>query len=193
MLRTHPPNAEAGQQLVTFIQSLHSEGDPQVHRLMDEMRKVAHQLYRLSETSLETADLSYAQYRVLMGLYFNEWLGNTDGLNPSEISERQGTSRNTISALIRGLEEAGLIERDLDRHDRRRFNIRLTEAGRDKVRAHANQHMRLVANIFAVLSSDELETLGRLLNKLNQCAQSIRDDMMSDITSSSGGSHANSR
>jgi DNA-binding MarR family transcriptional regulator len=189
MLRTQAADKETGHQLLAFAQSLYAEGDPRVHRLMDELRKVSHQLYRLSETSLEESHLSYAQFRVLMTLLFNEWRGQMQGLNPSEISENQGTSRNTISALIRDLEEKGLIERQLDHDDRRRFNIRLTEAGRGKVRDHARQHMQFVATLFAVFDSDELDTLGSLLGRLNQCAQTVRDE----FAHTQGGSHASSR
>lgn len=187
-MRIQPPDNETRHQLLAFAESLYAEGDPRVHRLMDELRKVAHQLYQLSENSLDETDLSYAQYRVLMNLLFNEWRGNTQGVNPSEISANQGTSRNTISALIRGLEEGGLIERQLDQVDRRRFYIRLTDAGRSKVRDHARQHMQLVANLFAVFNSDELDTLGSLLGRLNQCAQAVRDEIPPH-----GGSHASSR
>lgn len=188
---THVPPAdnERRHQLQAFAVALYSAGDPQAVRLMDELRKVAHQLYRLSEASLETADLSYAQYRVLMHLLFNEWLGNAEGLNPSEISTHQGTSRNTISALIRSLEDAGLIARELDQDDRRRFYIRLTEAGRQKAREHANRHMQLVSDIFAVLSPDEMNTLSSLLQKLNECAGAIQKE----ATSSAGGYHASNR
>jgi DNA-binding MarR family transcriptional regulator len=189
MKNPHAAKREFGHQLLAYAETLYSDGDPRAIRLMDELRKVAHQLYQLNETSLEAADLSYAQYRVLMSLSFNEWMGNDAGLNPSEISARQGTSRNTISALIRSLEDSGLIERQLDRDDRRRFYIRLTETGRQIVRDHANRHMQLAANIFAVLNSDELDTLSELLHKLNQCAQVIREEK----SSSSGGSHASNR
>ena len=189
MLRPPSPDDDTQHQSVSFAESLYAEGDPRVHRLMDELRKVAHQLYRLSESSLDESSLSYAQFRVLMTLLFNEWRGNMQGVNPSAISENQGTSRNTISALIRGLEEGGLIERQLDEDDRRRFYIRLTEAGRHKVREHARQHMQFVATLFAVFNSEELDTLGSLLGRLNQCAQSVRDER----TVSHGGSHASSR
>lgn len=188
-MRNQKATKETGHQLVAFAESLYGEGDPRVHRLMDELRKVAHQLYRLSENSLEESNLSYAQYRILMTLLFNEWRGNTKGLNPSEISDTQGTSRNTISALLRGLEEEGLLERQLDDDDRRRFYIRLTEAGRGKVRDHARQHMQFVASTFAVFTSEELETLGSLLGRLNHCAQAVRDE----IATTHGGSHASSR
>jgi DNA-binding MarR family transcriptional regulator len=92
-------------------------------------------------------------------------------LNPSEISERHGVSRNTVSALIRTLEEDGLVARSLDPDDRRKFNITLTENGRSLVTGHARQHFQTISQCFGTLSSEEQETLRQLLNKLNTQAQ----------------------
>lgn len=168
-------SSEFRQQLMAFAETLYRDGDPRAIHLMDEMRMVSHQIYQLGETSLQASGLSYAQYRILMGLAFNEWRGNAEGLNPSEISEQQGTSRNTISALIRTLEEEGLIARHLDHEDRRRFNIHLTEAGRQRIRDHTEQHIQLVGAIFAALTPEEMEALSGLLRKLNRCIVSIKD------------------
>jgi DNA-binding MarR family transcriptional regulator len=120
-------------------------------------------MYRLGETSLNEAGFSSAQYHVLMSLLFNEWLGNHDGMNPSEISSQQGTGRNTVSALIRSLEEDGLIERRLDERDRRRFNIGLTDTGRQRVRQQANGYMRFADDIFTAFTPEEMETFSALL------------------------------
>jgi DNA-binding MarR family transcriptional regulator len=132
-------------------------------------------MYRLGEASLDEAGFSYAQYRVLMSLLFDEWLGNPDGMNPSAISAQQGTGRNTVSALIRGLEEDGLIERRLDKTDRRRFNIALTDVGRQRIREHASRHMAFVSHLFAAFSAEEMATLSALLEKLNDCAQAFKE------------------
>ena len=101
-----------------------------------------------------------------MSLMFCREAEGRNGLTPSEISERQGTSRNTISALIRDLEADGLIERHLDKRDRRKFNIRLTEAGYTRVRDHASKHLWIISACFNQLSPKEQETLSHLLNKL---------------------------
>ena len=151
---------------VNLIQSLNPDIDPGAIRLMDEMRRVSHNLYQIGEISLAASGLSYAQYRILMSLFFCERMEGRDELNPSEISERQGTSRNTISALIRNLEDEGLIERHLDKEDRRKFNIRLTEAGRSLVSEHASRHMSIIAGCFSTLTGDEQEALSQILNKL---------------------------
>jgi DNA-binding MarR family transcriptional regulator len=162
-------------QWLEFVQAMHPDIDPRAVRLMDEMRLAAHALYQVGEHSLVDTGLSYAQYRILASLLFCEWTGDQTGLNPSEISAHQGTSRNTISALIRSLEDDGLIERRLDDEDRRRFNIRLTESGRRKVLDHANHHMQTANQIFAVLSVEEQEILSKLLHAINQRALAVKE------------------
>ena len=83
-----------------------------------------------------------------MHLFFAEQMGGRGELNPSEISSRQGVSRNTTSSLIRNLEDEGLSERRLDPDDRRRFNISLTEDGRSLVTEYARQHLATIGQQF---------------------------------------------
>lgn len=151
-----------------FISDLSPRTTPETFRLMGLLRHVSHSLYQASEHSLHEAGLSYAQYRLLMGLLFCESAENRPSLNPSEISRMQGTSRNTISALIRSLEEDGLIERALDPHDRRKFNIQLTEAGRHHVRSHAHRHIDMVNDAFSTFDQQEIDQLTFLLDKLSR-------------------------
>ena len=153
-----------------FVQTRHPDIDPESIQLMDEMRQVCHLLRQMGENSLATAGLSYAKYRLLMDLMISEDYENKGGLNPSEISERQGTGRNTISALIRDLEDDGFIERTLDLQDRRKFNIRLTDAGREKVRQHSKNHLTTIANCFDILDQDEKNYLAGLMTRLRNNA-----------------------
>lgn len=163
------------RQWSAFMEASHPEINTQAAHLLDDFRLVSHQLYRLSETNLEESGLSYAQYGVLMNLRFCEWSGKCDGLNPSEISAKQGTSRNTISSLIRSLEENGLIERQLDMDDRRRFNIHLTDAGREKTIHQSSDHVELINQLFAVLTTEEMEIFSTLLEKLSQRARILKE------------------
>jgi DNA-binding MarR family transcriptional regulator len=163
-----PAESHKRRQWISFIQSLNPDTDAEAVRLMDELRRVSHQLHQIVEDSLGAAGLSSAKYRLLMGLLFSEEFEDRAKLNPSEISAREGTSRNTISSLIRDLEEDGLIERQPDRNDRRKINISLTHAGRDIVRNHASQHLGIIALCFDVLDAVEREKLSDLLIKLNQ-------------------------
>lgn len=161
-----PSPQEKRARWLAFVAQLNPEADPGTIRLSGLLHRVAHALYQLSEGSLTEANLSYAQYRLLMQLMFSEQFEACGGLNPSEISERQGISRNTVSALIRNLEAEGLIARQLDEQDRRRFLIRLTDAGRDKVRNHANHHFGMLHACFDGLSQAEQAQMSETLEKL---------------------------
>lgn len=153
-----------------FIISLQPTSDPKSVGLMEQMRLVSHALYQIGESSVTAVGLSYAKYRLLLGLLYAEEVEDRSELNPSEISQRQGTSRNTISSLIRDLEDDGLIARHLDQNDRRKFNICLTEKGRDLVRQHASQHMQTISACFHTLTPTEQETLSQLLTKVGEQA-----------------------
>jgi DNA-binding MarR family transcriptional regulator len=183
-------NDQQREEWIDFIHAQHPEIDPRALRLMDEIRRVSHLLYQIGETSVASADLSYAQYRILMMLFFRERAGQTDGLNPSEISDRSGTSRNTISSLIRTLEEDGYVERELDSADRRKFNILLSDSGRSLVVDNIGRHMQIVDQIFSILSSDELDQLSQQLHRLNDRALAYKE---ATATAELGGSYATSR
>lgn len=157
---------EKRQKWMQFMQNFYPEINPQTIRLMDELGFISRSIYHMGGQSVEDAGLTFAQYRVLMHLFFAEEMGERAELNPSEISERQGVSRNTISALIRNLEDEGMVERRLDPDDRRRFNISLTERGRSAVRQHAHSHLEMIDQCLRVLRPDEQVTLLALLQRL---------------------------
>lgn len=154
------------QKWIQFMQEFSPQIDPQTIRLMDELVYVSRAIYHMGEESVEDAGLSFAQYRVLMHLFFAEQMGERTELNPSEISDRQGVSRNTMSSFIRNLEDEELVERRLDPDDRRRFNISLTDAGRDVVRQHTRRHLETIDHFFGALRSDEQLELLKLLQQL---------------------------
>ncbi|MEW5987224.1 MAG: MarR family transcriptional regulator [Chloroflexota bacterium] len=170
MPTTKPPpfDRQKREQWLAFVQTLSPAADPRTIRLIGLLHRTGHALARVGETSLSAAGLSYAQYRLLMSLLFCEQFEGQAALNPSEISERQGISRNTASALISKLEAEGLIERELDQADRRKFIIRLTPAGRELVRDHASQHFHTIHQCFHVLTPEEQETMSQLLERLNE-------------------------
>ena len=171
-----PPTEEQRKKWVAFMQMVAPDVNPRAIQLMDQMRMVAHALYQLGELSVNASGLSYAKMRLLIGLLYSaEVEGRADGVNPSEISERQGTSRNTISSLIRDLEEEGLIQRTLDPDDRRRFNIQLTDAGRELVLTHVNRHLHVLGDCFDVLDAPRQETLAQLLADLGMKVDETRE------------------
>lgn len=168
--------SEKREKWIALLQEMQADVDPNIVRLMDNMRQVSHALYQLSESSLTSAGLTFARFRLLMDLLISAQLDGREELNPSEISERLGISRNTVSTLIRELEQDGLIERQLDHSDRRRFNIRLTSSGQNLVRENASQHYHIISGCFEALTTKEQESLNKILTKLGTSIRAAREE-----------------
>jgi DNA-binding MarR family transcriptional regulator len=121
--------------------------------------------------AVETRDcgengLSGPRWGLLMRLMAEEMRGNPQGVTPTSLSRFQSVSKNTISALLRGLEEQGFIRRALDPADYRIFRIQLTEAGRELVQSMASQRIGHLNQMVSGLSAAEREQLVALLAKL---------------------------
>ena len=82
---------------------------------------------------LRQLGLSDARLGLLVRVYLEEAISGGDPTCPTHLSRHQQVSKNTISALLRGLEEQGLIERSLDNEDRRSFRVRRSPTGRSLV------------------------------------------------------------
>lgn len=167
MTQLKRPTKEQQEQWRCFWQTLSPETDPRTMRLVGLLHRTAHTLGQISENGLTEAGLSYAQYRILMLLLFAEQFDNLTAMNPSELSERQGITRNTVSSLIANLEKEGFIERELDREDKRRFLIKITARGRELVHTYARQHFHMMDDCLTTLTAEEKETVSQILEKLN--------------------------
>jgi len=120
----------------------------------------------IADHHLQAAGLSAPRFRLLVWLHVEEMRGNKQGISPSQLSHFQHVTKNTVSSLLASLEEQGLIERALSREDRRKFNIRLSDAGRELICSILPQHSTFVAETLACLTVQEQATLVKLLHKL---------------------------
>jgi DNA-binding MarR family transcriptional regulator len=135
--------------------------------LFHRLKAVGHLVSHLLGEYRQDGKLSQARMRLLIRLMIDNQMGIASGLQPSELSRYLGVSRNTVSALLNGLEEQGLIERHLHPTDRRQFLIRITPAGYDLVHTRAPQFAAFIASLFEDLSPDERKILLNLLDKLH--------------------------
>jgi long-chain acyl-CoA synthetase len=80
-------------------------------------------LGRQVEIALAAIDLTTAQYRTLTQL--------GDGAEASSsLAAKLAVSRPTVTAVVEGLVERGLVDRRHSAEDRRRVSVNLTESGR---------------------------------------------------------------
>ncbi len=137
-----------------------------------ELVRLIHMLGNLyaseAENQVNGVAMSGPRWRLLLRLFMEELHGQTEGLAPSYLSRCQNVSKNTISVLLRGLEEHGWVERTLDPEDRRVFRMRLTPAGRDLIRTSAPERLAHLNALVDDLSAEERTQLIRLLSKLHR-------------------------
>jgi DNA-binding MarR family transcriptional regulator len=93
------------------------------------------------------------------------------GMRLSELSQRMMVSNGNITGLVDRLVEQRLLDRQTAPDDGRAQLVKLTPEGRRSFRAMAAAHEAWIAELFAGLSSGEIETLMRLLGKAKLSAR----------------------
>ena len=111
-------------------------------------------------------ELSGPRMGILMRLMAEEDMGNSQGVNPTRLSHYQNVKKNTVSSLISGLEEQGLVERTINPEDKRGFNIRLTRLGREIITASMPERICFLNQVTAGLTDSEKKQMIGLLIKL---------------------------
>ncbi len=166
---SHLADPERRHKFLEFIRQVSPTSDPTSVMLFAQVMHAHNLLAQTAERNLSAAGLSWAKFRLLMNLQRGEMHGAaTRGMQPSELSDLQGISRNTVSALIAGVEKDGLISRELHGTDRRRFLIRLTPEGRKMLKTNMDSQFKCVTHCFDSFSATERQTFLDLLTRLNK-------------------------
>ena len=87
-------------------------------------------------------------------------------VTPSAISERINVKRPTVTTSLNSLEEKGYIKRTLDKKDRRKFVVSLTEKGRECVIEEKRRREEELCYIVDNLGKSNTEKLLELSNRV---------------------------
>ncbi|MFG2367527.1 MarR family winged helix-turn-helix transcriptional regulator [Streptomyces mirabilis] len=117
---------------------------------------------------LDSDGLQHWQFKVLLML---RRLGPPYAASPSQLADMLGLTRGALSARLGPLEEDGLIARSHHMADRRRVEVRITDAGYAAFEQHAVSEDRGENALLAVLTPAEKRTLADLLRKLVVAAE----------------------
>jgi DNA-binding MarR family transcriptional regulator len=93
------------------------------------------------------------------------------GMTLGELSQRMMVSNGNVTGLAERLVEQGLLDRRASPTDRRAQLVSLTAEGRRVFRTMARTHEDWIADIFAGLTGDDIETLMQLLAKTKGSAR----------------------
>jgi DNA-binding MarR family transcriptional regulator len=114
-------------------------GDRLRLRNLAEFRYELRRFLQFSESCAAEAGLHPQQHQLLLQL-----AGAPDDVETtvSYAAERLGLRHHTVVELSKRCEEAGLIDRDQDRNDRRRIQLRVTAKGDRVLRILSEDHAR---------------------------------------------------
>jgi DNA-binding MarR family transcriptional regulator len=94
------------------------------------------------------------------------------GIGVAELARMQQVRTPTMSAQVKALESAGLLERGApDPQDRRRSGLQLSAAGQQRLHALRSQHLDWLAQRVARLSPAQLAALAAAIEPLNLIAR----------------------
>ena len=78
---------------------------------------------------------------------------------PSALAEKAGVTKGTMTGFIDGLEREGLVSRLMDTVDRRKFMIRLTSAGQQKLDQVMPDYCNKVSGLMSRIHSKDRESM----------------------------------
>lgn len=120
---------------------------------------------RLYHDKLAPLGITYPQYVALMILW------EEAPCSVSRLGERAMLNSNTLTPLLKRLEQQGLISRQRDATDERQVNINLTAAGR----ALENQCQCIPGELISRIGGQEAEEFAQLKVLLDKLLPKLRD------------------
>lgn len=118
-------------------------GDKPIHPNLTRGIRLLARLARVAERACQESGVSLPQYRLLVSI-------SGRAHRPSELAEKVGVSRPTLTSLVDGLVQAGLLRRVPVPNDRRGIRLETTDEGqRATARAEAHLAKRMLELIDA--------------------------------------------
>jgi DNA-binding MarR family transcriptional regulator len=127
-------------------------------QLADLLHRLTRRLRREQAEQLAPLGLTPAQERALRVMTRSE-----QPLRMTELAGQLGIVPRSLTRVIDTLEEAGLVQREIDPRNRRAILLHLTDRGkavRDDMR---EARRRAAEDLFAPLTADDRKTLAKLL------------------------------
>jgi DNA-binding MarR family transcriptional regulator len=115
---------------------------------------------QLAERRFATEHVSFTQWMVLANL------ARFEHLTATALAAETCHDMGALTRIVDGLEEEGLVRRERGEHDRRVVEIALTPEGRRHLQTGKRIVVELLNSLIAPFSSQELETLIALMQRL---------------------------
>ena len=127
-------------------------------QVLEASSEIQHAIFDILERDYQ---LSEGKLRVMIILF-----QAVDGMAPSQLAERAGVTRATISAMLHRMTRDGLTYSFADASDGRTKKVCLTEKGRGFMGEVLPGHHQRITKLMGRLSEEEQEKLISLLKKI---------------------------
>ena len=124
------------------------------------MRMVSNAVSQEFTRKVTGQDVTVAEWSFMRALY------DYEPMPPSILAEKMGMTKGAISKLAERLLVKGLVTRTESKEDKRAHSLSLTSEGRDKIPVLAALADENDAEFFNTLTTEEHETLSRILKLL---------------------------
>lgn len=128
-------------------------------------------LLRTGSDMLAALERILRRYRLSQGRFLTLIVLNRnpeEEITPSDLAERVGVTRATMTGLLDTLAKDGWVERTQHNEDRRRVVVRLTKEGLEHLGMMLPGYYREISSIMAGLSEEEHHVLAKILSKVRQ-------------------------
>ena len=140
------------------------ELDPSALKTCVVLLRTGSDLLTAFETILGKHGLSQGRFLTLIVLNRTP----NEAINPSTLAEKVGVKRATMTGLLDGLEQKGMVKRLAHPEDRRKVSIRLTDTGRQVLDEMLPDYYSRIAKLMVNLTENERKSLVSLLGKIDQ-------------------------
>ncbi|MDN3956332.1 MarR family winged helix-turn-helix transcriptional regulator [Sporolactobacillus laevolacticus] len=132
--------------------------------LISKVKQISSRVFDKKLKNYDITDLNSAQGRIIFVLWKN------DDRSISDLVTNTALSKTTLSSMLDRLEQAGHIKRALDKNDKRRTIISLTEKSKQLKKKYEDVSNEMIDLFYKGLSEEQIDeferTLQHILNNL---------------------------
>lgn len=112
---------------------------------------------------LNTDQLNTSEVMILSAMY--KLISEQDKLMLSTIRDTLGLAPSTITAIMTSLEEKELVERIIDKNDRRNICINITKQGKEYIRKIEKNNREIILKYIDYMGRKDIIKLKELISK----------------------------
>lgn len=113
---------------------------------------------------------------ILMNGVVNNAIDSENNINLSDIREYLSISKGAVSQMLNSLEKKGLINRDIDKNNRRNLIVTLTPEGRQILERQYNEFSDRLEEIINRLGEDNVKQMHKIVNRMIEIIDELNQE-----------------